>query len=201
MTERPECDWPFSATPINVSSSSPSLLAGYGSDLMENFPADLQNPAWPGFGNGGTPSSAASVITSLELESDYDLFAVAWIQSAQQTGFEGVQNTVTAANLEAAANQEGANSRVLTAVSNNAGGITYLSYGWQADTTTLYEAHVVTTSLANAPTAAADLAAQGFIITATGRADSSGNILLVGKRTTDSIAQCIYGAASTSCAS
>jgi hypothetical protein len=34
----------------------------------------------------------------------------------------------------------------------------------------------------DAPTAAANLAAQGFIITATGQADSSGDIFLVGTR-------------------
>lgn len=93
-----------------------------------------------------------------------------------------MQNTVTAANLPAAATQEGASSRVITAVSNNAGAITYLSYGWQADTATIYEAQVVTASPTDAPTAAASLAAQGFIITATGLADSGGNVLLVGTR-------------------
>ncbi len=42
------------------------------------------------------------------------------------------------------------------------------SYGWQADTATLYETQVVTMSPTDAPIAAAGLAAQGFIITATG---------------------------------
>lgn len=165
-----------------MSSSNPTLLAGYGSDIFDNLQADLQNPAWPSFGNGASPASTASVITSLDLEPANALFAVAWIQSAQQTGFDPLQNTVTAANLAAAATQEGASSRVITAISNNAGEITYLSYGWQADTATLYETQIVTTSSTDAPTAAASLAAQGFIITATGLADSSGNVLLVGTR-------------------
>ncbi len=182
VTDGTGCAWAFTQTPINVTSSSPTLLAGYGSDFFDNFQADLQDSAWPSFGNGASPASAASVVTSLDLEPDNVLFAVAWIQSEQQTSFERVQNTVPEANLEAAANQEGANGRVVTAVSNNAGEITYLSYGWQADTATLYEAHVVTTSPSNAPSAAAALAAQGFIITATGVADNSGNILLVGTR-------------------
>jgi hypothetical protein len=71
---------------------------------------------------------------------------------------------------------------VITAVSVNGGGVTYLSYGWQADTTTVYEASVVTVSTANAPTAAANLAAQGYIITAIGQSDSTGNLFLVGTR-------------------
>jgi hypothetical protein len=176
------CTWAFREVPFTVSSSSPTLLAGYGSDFFDNFDADLQNTAWPAFSNGASPASKASVVTSLDLEPANVLFAVSWIQSAQQTGFELVQNTVTAANLPAAAIQEGASSRVITAISNNADEITYLSYGWQADTATLYETQFVTTSPTHAPTAAAGLAAQGFIITATGLADSSGNVVLVGTR-------------------
>jgi hypothetical protein len=182
VTDGTGCTWFFSEVPFKVSAATPTLLAGYGSDVFDNFQADLQNPAWPPFGNGASPASAASVITSLDLEPANILFAVSWIQSAQQTGFELVQNTVTAVNLPAAATQEGASSRVITAVSNNAGAITYLSYGWQADTATIYEAQVVTASPTDAPTAAASLAAQGFIITATGLADSGGNVLLVGTR-------------------
>ena len=182
VTNGTGCTWFFSEVPFTASSSSPTLLAGYGSDVFDNFQADLQNPGWPAFGNGASPASAASVITSLDLEPTNILFAVSWIQSAQATGFELVQNTVTAANLPAAATQEGGSSRVITAVSNNAGAITYLSYGWQADTATIYEAQVVTASPTDAPTAAANLAAQGFIITASGLADSSGNVVLVGTR-------------------
>jgi hypothetical protein len=182
VTNGTGCTWFFSEVPFTVSAATPTLLVGYGSDDFDNFQADLQNPAWPSFGNGASPASAASVMTSLDLEPANILFAVSWIQSAQQTGFELVQNTVTAANLPAAATQEGASSRVITAVSNNAGAITYLSYGWQNDTATIYEAEVVTASPTDAPTSAASLAAQGFIITATGLADSGGNVLLVGTR-------------------
>ena len=158
------------------------MLAGYGSDDFDNFEADLQNTAWPAFDNGASPAAAASVITSLDLEPANVLFAVSWMQSAQQTFFQLVQNTVAAANIQAAASLEGASSRVITAISNNAGQITYLSYGWQADTATIYDVQVVTASPTDAPSAAANLAAQGFIITATGLADSTGNILLVGTR-------------------
>ena len=182
VTDGTGCTWEFSEVPFAVSSSDPTLLAGYGSDSFDNFQADLQNTAWPALGHGASPASAQSVITSLDLEPANVLFAVSWIQSAQQTGFEFVQNTVSAANLEAAATQESASSRVITAISNNAGEITYLSYAWQADTATLYDSQVTTASPASTPTAAANLAAQGFIITATGQADSAGNILLVGTR-------------------
>jgi hypothetical protein len=182
VTDGTGCAWAFTEVPFTVSSSNPTQLAGYGSDFFDNFAADLQNTAWPAFGNGASPASAASVVTSLDLEPANVLFAVSWIQSAQQTVFELVQNTVTAANLPAAATEEGASSRVITAISNNAGQITYFSYGWQADTASVYETQVVTASPTEAPTAAANLAAQGFIITATGLADSIGNVVLVGTR-------------------
>lgn len=181
VTDGTGCSWDFTQTPLSTTPSGATLVAGYGSDLFDNFQADMQNSAWPA-SFGASPGTASSVITSLDLEPAYALFAVAWVQSAQQTGFQPAQNTVAAANLEAAANQEGANGRVITAVTNNVGAITYFSYGWQADTATIYEAHVVTTSPSNAPSAAAELAAQGFIITATGQADGTGNVLLIGTR-------------------
>jgi hypothetical protein len=182
VTDGTGCAWAFSEVPFTESASNPTLLAGFASDEFDNFQADLQNNMWPAFANGASPVSAASVITSLDLEPANVLFAVSWIQSAQQTGFELVQNTVPPASIQAAVTQEGASGRVITAISDNAAEITYLSYGWQADTATVYDARVVTSSPTDAPTAAASLAAEGFIITATGLADSSGNILLVGTR-------------------
>jgi hypothetical protein len=182
VTDGTGCSWAFTEIPFAVSSSSPNLLAGYGSDFFDNLQADLQDPAWPASGNGSSPNSSASVITSLDLAPTSALFALSWVQSAQQSGFEVAQNSVDPANLQVAATQEGASSRVITAISDNAGAITYLSYGWQADTATLYDAQVVTATPGDAPTAAATLAAQGFIITATGQADSSGDVVLVGTR-------------------
>jgi hypothetical protein len=55
---------------------------------FDNFQADMQNNMWPAFANGASPVSAASVLTSLDLEPANLLFAVSWIQSAQQTAFE-----------------------------------------------------------------------------------------------------------------
>lgn len=174
-------EWPFAASP-----DSPALIAGYAADFYDNFQSDLQNNAWPGFATGGTPVTpvaSGSVITSLDLESANVLFAVSWIQSMQQSGFVGAQNTVVPANLQAAAAQEGAGGRVITAISYDNGQVTYLSYGWQADGHSHHLRGAGRNRLpANAPAIAASLAAQGYIITATGRADDNGNVLLVGTR-------------------
>lgn len=176
------CSWEFSEVPLAVTSSSPELLAGYAGDFFDNFEPDMQNQAWPAFGNGATPTSSASVITSLDLEPADILFGVAWVQSAQQSGFELTLNTVAAANLQAAATQEGASGRVITAISNNGGSATYLAYGWSADPATVYEVKMTTASTSQAATAAAGLASAGYIITATGQADNAGNLYLVGTR-------------------
>ena len=68
VTNGTGCAWAFTEVPFTVSSSNPALLAGYGSDFFDNFAADLQNTAWPAFSNGASPASAASVVTSLDLE-------------------------------------------------------------------------------------------------------------------------------------
>src|SRR5207253_3548832 len=110
--------------------------------------------------NGLSPASPASVITSLDLEPASVLFGLSWVQSAQQTGFLMQQNTVAPADLQAAATHEGAAGRVITALSDNNGQITYLSYAWLADTATIYEARAVFTPTAGAVAAAATLAKQ-----------------------------------------
>jgi hypothetical protein len=110
------------------------------------------------------------------------MFALGWIQSGQQTGFDVQVETVPEAGLQSAATLDGANGRVITAISYDNGQITFISYGWTADTATQYEVQVVSTSTSGAPTAAAGLANQGYIITATGRADDNGTIFLVGTR-------------------
>src|SRR5207244_13503462 len=155
---------------------------GYAADSYDSFQTDLQSGAWPGSGNGLSPASPASVITSLDLEPASVLFGLSWVQSAQRTGFLMQQNTVAPADLQAAATQEGAAGRVITALSDNNGQITYLSYAWLGDTATVYEARAVFTPTAGAVAAAATLAKQGYILTATGQADSSGNLVLVGTR-------------------
>jgi hypothetical protein len=190
------CAWTYTEVPLAASAGGSQLIAGYGGDLYENFQADLQSGGANllAFGNGVTAASSASVITSLDLEPASDLFAISWaqlgqasgatasVQAAPQSAFLLEQNSIPPADLQAAATQEGAAGRVITAISVNGSEVTYFAYAWQTDTATLYEAQVVTASTAQAPTAAAGLAAQGYIITAIGQADYLGNLYLVGTR-------------------
>jgi hypothetical protein len=176
------CDWAFSEFPLAASSGSAGLLTGYASDFYDDFQADLQSATWPAFGNGISPASGGAVITSLDIEPAQDLFALSWVQTNTQTGFDLQVVTLAPQGLQAAATQEGLNSRVITAIAANGAQVTYFSYGWQGDTTTLYDSQIVTATPADAVAAATNLAAEGYIITATGPADTTGNIFLVGTR-------------------
>ncbi|MBV9726322.1 MAG: hypothetical protein JO299_14270 [Gammaproteobacteria bacterium] len=71
---------------------------------------------------------------------------------------------------------------MITALSHNGGQLTYFAYSWQSDTATIYETQIARGTAAAAPGLAANLAAAGYIITATGIADDNGTVLLVGTR-------------------
>jgi hypothetical protein len=169
--------------PFALPSGVTGLNTGYLHGSLEDFQGDLNGngPATSAIGN---LSAANTVITSISLSSDYDVFGLSWIQTTQPGGFDLSQNTIDPSDFQAAATQEGAQSRVITAVSYSAGQITYLSYGWQADRSTVYETQVATATLGTASTVAQSLAAQGYILTASGTAqaaDGSG-VLMVGTR-------------------
>jgi hypothetical protein len=184
-TDGTGCAWPFQVSPLATSLGAIAFgfTAGYASDYYDNFTADLTDPTWSTFVNTNiSPVASSSVITSLDLEPADMLFGLSWVQSTQSSGFQLVQQTVAPADLQAAATQEGVNSRVITAVSNNSGQLTFISYAWQADTATVYEAQVTTASPADTLTEAANLAAAGYIITAVGQADDSGDIVMIGTR-------------------
>jgi hypothetical protein len=182
------CAWSYSVDPF-LPTAGGALTHGYAGDFYDAFQSDLQTGV---LGQGSVdPGAPQSVITSLDLEPANSLFGLSWVQptpaasgtpAPQGAAYFLEQGTVAAADLQAAVTLAGASGRVVTAVSNNGGPITYLAYGWQADPSSVYEAQVVTASTAGAPAAAAALAARGYIVTAIGQADSTGNLLLIGTR-------------------
>lgn len=181
------CSWFYSEWPA----SGEAPVMGYGADFYENFTADLQPESTYWFADGIGPNSQDAVINSLDFEPASDLFAVSWAQtpaatqtqSVQPHGFVMIENTIPNSQLQAAATEEGAAGRVITAISaNESGDVTYLAYSWQADPMTLYDLKVVTATTPGAPTAASALASQGYIITAIGQSDATGDLFLVGTR-------------------
>jgi hypothetical protein len=187
------CEWSYEVVPLAASlgANAYAFSSGYASDLYANLQSDVQSWPWMSATSGplvGTaPFTSSSVVNSIDFEPANILFGLSWIQSSQQTGFQMTLFTVAPADLQSTATTEGANGHVITAISYDAGanstpGITFLSYGSQADTTTIYEAQVATATPTNAAAAAANLASQGYIITALGLADSTADIVMVGTR-------------------
>ncbi|HME10778.1 MAG TPA: hypothetical protein VKG25_27225 [Bryobacteraceae bacterium] len=164
------CDWFFSSFPLPTGLSGLSI--NYQStNNYANLNSDLQALALPN-----------TVITSLDLQPASGTYALSSIQTAQTTGFDQSAQTVLPAQFPIAAAQAGAQSRVITAVSFDATGqVFFLSYGWQADTTTVYDVSVVSTTFDNIAASATNLAAEGYIITAIGGNFTDG-FLLVGTR-------------------
>jgi immunoglobulin I-set domain protein len=163
-----DCAWGYSVYAEPAGGSA--ISAFYLSDSFPNLDADLQALATPN-----------NVITSLDLEPANSVFAVSWLQTTAAGGFSAISQSVASADVQAVASQLGEQSQVVTALTFNAGQVQILAYGWQGDTTTIYEATAVAATGDNFITEATSLAAAGYIITALG-GDPTDGLILVGTR-------------------
>jgi hypothetical protein len=144
-----------------------------------SFASDLQSLSTPNV-----------VLTSLDLEPECSVYAVSWVQTTQSDGFDYRLDPVIPpgtgqqSQIQAQAALDGAQSRIVTAVSFDASGSANLiSYGWQGDTTTVYEAQTTLVPPGSNVTAAVAAAAntlanQGYFISAFGGNDTEGYILV-----------------------
>lgn len=163
-------DWTWFCLVWNTSPSSMGLTTYYAQDAFSNLETDL---------NGLTTPNV--VITSLDLEPDNQIFAYSWLQTSVPGGFVLQQQWVDPTQFQAVASQLGTESRVITALSFNAGQLCVLSYSWQSDTTTIYDVQVVTTTADSFWTQAQGLAQSGYVITAMG-GDPTDGVVLVGTK-------------------
>ena len=173
LTDGVGCSWEFQQFQLPSNISTPGIQ--YASDFYSNLQSDMQLGTNTPFG------PINYVVTSLDLEQASNQFAASWIPSLQGN-FDSSQQTVSLANLQAAATQEGAHSRVITAISFDSGSVVYFSYAWQQDPSTIYEANVVTSTFASVASNIANLAAQGYILTAMTPSGNGDNYILVGTR-------------------
>ena len=172
-----ECLWEFNW--YGLPPGSPSLAMYYevgwtwapGDPTISSY---LQSVAAPDI-----------VIDSMDIQSS--CVGLSWVQTAQAGGFDQRLETVPSGTdqqpqIQALAVQDGLEKRVITAVSFDTSGNTYLvSYGWTGDTTTSYEAQTYVAPASEVTSTATMLANEGYFISAFGGNPTSG-YLLVGTR-------------------
>ncbi|HEY2031609.1 MAG TPA: immunoglobulin domain-containing protein [Myxococcales bacterium] len=164
-----DCVWLVSLLFVPPEDTS---IAGvdYVTNLFESLDSDMAI--------FGTPDT---VITGLDLHPEDDTYGISALHAARPPAFDRTILPVDAADVAQTVAAEGLKSRVVTALSENAGLVEVLSYGWQGNTTTEYETSVLSTNTSGIASAAASLASQGYIITAIGSA-GGGQSLVVGTK-------------------
>jgi len=176
-----ECFWGLASYPLPTGTSGLATYYEYFS--MSDLATELNSL-----------NALNAVVTGLDVEPLYDGFAASWVQPSTPTyasdldpwnlsneTFDVAQTTIGSSEFQSAASQDGANGRVITAVSWNSGQIFYLSYGWARDTTTAYDVQTASATTDTVSSVAQQLAAEGYVITALGGTTADG-ILLVGTR-------------------
>ena len=165
-----DCGWGFDA--LNLPPPMTGLTMYYRGDSYSSFTSDLRQ--WIDTSN--------IVVTSLDMEPLSGLFAMSWVETAQTEGFDHRLDVVSPAQIPATAASVGAASRIITAASFDASGnANLISYGWEGDTTTVYETQTTIAQHGEVCSAAATLANEGYIISAFGGNDTDG-FMLIGMR-------------------
>jgi len=168
------CGWHFFL--YNLPTGVTGINTTYTGGNFATLAADLASLA-----------NSSIIVTTLDEQPANSVYAISYLtvtgSSNQPSGFSQAFHSAALTNLQTLSAQEGAQSRVITAVSYNplTGLADYLSYGWQSDTTTLYETKVVISSFSSVESDAASLAADGYIVSATGSGPNNG-FILVGTR-------------------
>jgi hypothetical protein len=163
-----DCSWLYE---VNELPSGMTTWLGmlYTSGAYSQVSADLQSAVAPN-----------RVILSLDLEPANKSYAFAYVQTSQTGGFDYRMESVPPSDVAATVAADGANSRVVTAVSidNTTGLVDIISYGWQGDTTTAYDTQTTLVQPQDAGSAASTLANNGYAISAFGGNDTSGYVLI-----------------------
>ncbi len=160
-----ECSWEFGVD--NLPPPMTGLTMWYRGGNFADFSTDLQSIA-----------ASNVVVTSLALEPSDGQYGIAYVQASQYSGFEYKLQIVSPADIQATAAQDGAEGRVVTAVSFGGPDEVYLiSYGLQGDPTN-FDVKTMTVTAGTVVAAAKELAADGYIISAFGGDDTTGWVLI-----------------------
>lgn len=161
-----DCDYWFAT--YNLPAGMTGLSMYYSEESYSSLASGLQSFA----------TSSSAVVISLDVEPQVGAIAAAWVQT-QASGFDFRLETVPPSQLSATVAADGAASRVVTAIGLDAstGMVEVISYGWQGDTTTIFETTAQILSPTAIYSAACTLANQGYIISAFGGNDTNGYAL------------------------
>jgi len=181
----PSCSWSFGVFDMPGSGLN---TVYYGLGSLAQLTTDLGALQRWAFSIPSRPGEdISSVITSLEIDGPSGEYATSGIQTGQMREFDLVWGSLSPGALQATAREAGAQGRVITAVAIDAGSVVYLSYGWERDKSTVYEAKVVAARFGTVARDATNLARDGYIITALGGNLTEG-YLLVGTRVRGQVA-------------
>ena len=176
-----DCSYPFFVFGLPLGQTGLSM--NYESHDYPSFSSDIQSIVAPNV-----------VIDSLDFETANDDYALAYVETAQTGGFDYRLEVVPPYQLQATVANDGAESRVVTAVSfdtNNQANV--ISYGWTGDTTTVYEAQTALgESASEIATEATTLATDGYFISAFGGSDTDGYMMIGMRVRGDTMPRPIY---------
>lgn len=172
------CGWDFYGYSLPAGMQGLSLgadLADYA--LQPSVDQDIQQIA-----------GSNTVIMSLDVETAMNAWGAAWVQTDKDNGFDYRLESIPmgsrlSADLQATVAADGAQSRIVTAVTfDDADQLAYvLSYGWKGDTKTIYEAETAAVSALDIKDTGLKIGNDGYFISAFGGNDADG-YMLVGMR-------------------
>ena len=137
--------------------------------------------AWPA--SIESAFAAGHVITALDIETSYALYAIGEITpDSKRGGYVGSLSAAPAAQLQSVVQQITNTGQVVTAIAaTDASNFSFASFSWAGDTSSKYEATATVCELDKLQMCAQQIASAGYIITAIGGNRASG-IALVGTR-------------------
>lgn len=122
-----------------------------------------------------------TVVTSANMQTDNNAYAISTIKTTSTNVFSPIATqSLPAADFQFIASQQGQEGHVITALGFNGDLLQYVSYGLTGDHN-VYEAQVLSATLATIPSQAATLAQSGYIVTAVG-GDPLNGFFVVGTR-------------------
>jgi len=163
------CVWSFSVLFLPQGMTGMNMYYQQDFTRFQSYTSYLQSVA-----------SSNAVITSMDLEPACNVLGVSWVQTAQTGEFDYRLEAVSPTQIQATAAADGAESRIITAVTfdDASGKAILISYGWQGDTTTAYEAKTVVAMPTDVANQAIILASEGYFISAFGGNDNDGYMLI-----------------------